>query len=189
MTTMGVSDAFKVLVAICAHSPLKQRVIESGDVHRLLTRVGREGNAEEIDTLVRLIRRLPVTDALIMALDLVGFFEQVLPRALWSDNIQLIEVAILLMDRLGRPTKTEAVWAHGFRFFIQALPTLVQVGGLTAQNALVAALVLASHQPARPYFALIAGELARLLMGCRIDPSYARYKDMLLGYLTTCGSE
>jgi hypothetical protein len=69
MTTMGVSNAFVILLTICIHSPLKLAVIESADVHHLLTSVGREGNAEEIEAFISLIRRLPVTDALIKALD------------------------------------------------------------------------------------------------------------------------
>jgi hypothetical protein len=189
MTTMEMSDAFVVLLAICIHSPLRQRVIETADVHRLLTRVGREGNAEEIDTLVRLIRRLPLTEAFIKALDAVRFFEHFLLRALWSDSIQLKKWAILLMDRLGRPTKTGPVWADGFRFFIQALPALVQIGGITAQDALVPALVLVSHQPARQHFMSISGELTKLLAGSKIGPSSAKYQDILLRYLKTCNSK
>jgi hypothetical protein len=189
MKTMGVSDAFVVLLAICIHSPLKEQVIQRADAHRLLARVGREGNVEELDVLVRLIRRFSVTEALIRALDAVGFFEQFLPRALWSDNVQLKEAAILLMDKLGRPANGQTVWVDGFKFFIQALPAIIQVGGVTAQNGLVAALVLSFHLRARQHFAAIAGELTRLLAACQVEPSHAKYKDTLLGYLKTCESK
>jgi hypothetical protein len=176
MRRLKCSEAFLVFLAVSQHPRVRDQVMRVRDLPVFLARVAEEGNTEELDAIVPVIRCFPLTDQFIRHINAAGFFESFFPRAIRSSMPQLKDAAALLVDKLARIT-----WVEGFRWYIQELPAIFSEGELSAQKGLVAALVLAAHPKARPFFS--EAQLVSHLEKCQVEPNLRGYRENLLRFL------
>jgi hypothetical protein len=102
MTRLTCSEAFLVFLAICQYPKARDQLASARDLPAFLARVAEDGNSEELDAIVPVILRFPMTDQFIRQIDAAGFFERFCPRVVRSNKPQLRVAAALLVDKLAR---------------------------------------------------------------------------------------
>jgi hypothetical protein len=135
-----------------------------------LSWVAQWAEAQDLQALVIMFRRVTVTRRSLGNLDSHWFFNDFLKRSLESGFPKVHEAAILLVDRFAR-----VGWVHGFAYFFAYLPAILNNEQLR-HKGLVMTVVLGAYAAAhelllsvKVFTVLVQKEIFRGL-GTRGDP-------------------
>jgi hypothetical protein len=176
-TTLSVSHAFRVFLAISQHANLRAGWSDYEELPVFLAWIAQKAELQELEALVVVLRRVKLTPDFIIALDAYEFFPEFFRRTLESGFPTAQDAAIFLIDKFAR-----VVWVNGFAHFIAYLPAMLNSEQLR-QKGLVAAVVLAVHPQSKQI--LIDVEIATVLKEIHIDPSFEQYRDSLLAVVVS----
>jgi serine/threonine protein kinase len=170
------ADAVLLLLVVGQHSPLRAALMAAPWFAPFLAWLALEAPPTNLIAVVSLLRRMPIGAPLIAELDLAQFFQVFFPRTLESQDLFVIDSAIMLIVRVAR-----VAWADVYVEFIRYLPMMLTLPQLQTK-ALVAALVIVPHPAGRQW--LLAVGLGTVLAGLALDRAFEPYRQSLLAGLS-----